>query len=522
MKYVLILLASFSVLASAYALPPCPSSGVLDNCFGSGISSGVSIAGDFKDGKLHGHGAVTWPNGEMYDGKWKNGVFHGQGTYTDVDGNKYVGHFKDGKADGQGTVTYPSGLTSVGQWNDGEFEKLIKTSPPRITDEHIGGLSGVYRAEAKGAYSTEAKGAYLTEAKGTHLTEMLLMPFLRQGFKQNICLMSRFRWMEKSDWIYPDPLACGIVRSLPRSSLSCEKNHHCFTAQVGDKEFFYSLSPDYQSIEAHISTSKNPQPIVLRLDRKNDENYESWLRDTEFKTLLSTFRNSTGQPGWASGTGFSVNESFVVTADHVVRNGTTGRLCKNVVIAFGPDFIESAVEVKIASTSPILDLAVLELPRLHDSVGELSLNPDFNVGNSVSHYGVVDWSAPYSASYSSTGLDLSIGQISSHIGNNTGWFSTNAFIKEGDSGGAILNSNSHVIGVAQKGKAILETGVSGKSTVLEGFLKASRVPYETADSVETLTFEEIEQKAKGFTALVFCKHPVDASGRQEELERDRR
>ncbi len=42
-------------------------------------------------------------------GKWKDGKKHGQGTLTYPDGEKYVGEFQDGKFNGQGTIIYPDG-----------------------------------------------------------------------------------------------------------------------------------------------------------------------------------------------------------------------------------------------------------------------------------------------------------------------------------------------------------------------------------------------------------------------------
>jgi len=45
----------------------------------------------------------------MYLGKFKDGKYHGQGTMTSPDGLKYVGGYKDGKKNGQGTGTWFDG-----------------------------------------------------------------------------------------------------------------------------------------------------------------------------------------------------------------------------------------------------------------------------------------------------------------------------------------------------------------------------------------------------------------------------
>ena len=45
----------------------------------------------------------------MYIGKFKNGKEHGQGTFTSPNGRKYVGEWKEGEKHGQGTFTYSRG-----------------------------------------------------------------------------------------------------------------------------------------------------------------------------------------------------------------------------------------------------------------------------------------------------------------------------------------------------------------------------------------------------------------------------
>ena len=79
--------------------------------------------GEFKDGKEHGQGTLTWSDGEKYVGEFKYGRFHGQGTYTKANGDKYVGEWKDGQLHGQGTWTYEDGRVEKGILKK---DKLIK------------------------------------------------------------------------------------------------------------------------------------------------------------------------------------------------------------------------------------------------------------------------------------------------------------------------------------------------------------------------------------------------------------
>ena len=57
---------------------------------------------------------------ETYLGERENGKYHGQGTLTLPDGDKYVGEWKDGKQHGQGTTTSSDGQKFVGEWKDGK------------------------------------------------------------------------------------------------------------------------------------------------------------------------------------------------------------------------------------------------------------------------------------------------------------------------------------------------------------------------------------------------------------------
>jgi hypothetical protein len=92
-----------------------------------------SYVGEWKDGNQHGQGSDTSVDGSGYVGEWKDGKKHGQGTFTstnwdllylggiDISEEEYVGEWKDDKEDGQGTWTYADGSKYVGEWKDGKF-----------------------------------------------------------------------------------------------------------------------------------------------------------------------------------------------------------------------------------------------------------------------------------------------------------------------------------------------------------------------------------------------------------------
>ena len=103
MKRLLAVLIILVLMPSpARALPPCPESGVWNNCFGTYKSD----------------------DGTKYVGEWKDDQSHGQGTETYANGDKYVGQWKDGKYHGQGIKTYADRRVEKGEWNNNKYIKI--------------------------------------------------------------------------------------------------------------------------------------------------------------------------------------------------------------------------------------------------------------------------------------------------------------------------------------------------------------------------------------------------------------
>lgn len=70
-----------------------------------------AYTGNFKNGKPHGYGEMSYTNGERFKGQWSYGNKNGNGTYyytkNDVDGRaKYEGNWKNDEKSGQGTMWY--------------------------------------------------------------------------------------------------------------------------------------------------------------------------------------------------------------------------------------------------------------------------------------------------------------------------------------------------------------------------------------------------------------------------------
>jgi hypothetical protein len=83
--------------------------------------STAHYAGPFNEyGERHGHGIVTWSNGDRYEGEFFNGVRHGDGSLFFADGSEYVGEWECNYMHGHGTRRFPNGDVYVGGYRDGK------------------------------------------------------------------------------------------------------------------------------------------------------------------------------------------------------------------------------------------------------------------------------------------------------------------------------------------------------------------------------------------------------------------
>lgn len=82
------------------------------------IYSNGTYEGEWKDGKRHGKGTMTYACGDIYYGEFIYDKRHGKGTITYACGNIYVGQWENNKRNGKGTCTYANGDVYVGEWKD--------------------------------------------------------------------------------------------------------------------------------------------------------------------------------------------------------------------------------------------------------------------------------------------------------------------------------------------------------------------------------------------------------------------
>ena len=78
--------------------------------------------GNLVNGKCHGKGVYTYPNGDRYEGAFVDGKKTGIGTMYFANGNRYEGEFKDGRFHGKGTFFYVNGNRLEGSCVEGNWQ----------------------------------------------------------------------------------------------------------------------------------------------------------------------------------------------------------------------------------------------------------------------------------------------------------------------------------------------------------------------------------------------------------------
>lgn len=72
--------------------------------------------GDWVDGNAEGQGTLVWKDGDRYEGEFENDMMEGQGTYYWADGRRYIGDFKNNVSEGYGIMYYSNGERYEGNW----------------------------------------------------------------------------------------------------------------------------------------------------------------------------------------------------------------------------------------------------------------------------------------------------------------------------------------------------------------------------------------------------------------------
>ena len=79
-------------------------------------------SGNFKNGKKHGKGMLTYPDGARYEGNWHKDKRQGQGRYFYPNRDMYEGNWGNDQKNGTGTYTHAADKSQfIGTWVNGAF-----------------------------------------------------------------------------------------------------------------------------------------------------------------------------------------------------------------------------------------------------------------------------------------------------------------------------------------------------------------------------------------------------------------
>ena len=130
-------------------------------------TDGSVYTGDLKDGPTygvkHGHGTLTFNDGETYTGQWVDDQMCGSGVYTDALEDTYDGQWKYNMRHGHGIHTYDAKCeTYEGQW---AYDKIDGTGKVMIKDAPAGAVQRTFEGQWKDGAPCGGRGTY-TDADG--------------------------------------------------------------------------------------------------------------------------------------------------------------------------------------------------------------------------------------------------------------------------------------------------------------------------------------------------------------------
>ena len=194
----------------------------------------------------------------------------------------------------------------------------------------------------------------------------------------------------------------------------------------------------------------------------------------------------------STGTGFVVSKRYIVTAEHVVDG------CSLVSVVLG----RNKIQAQTVSKDKDNDLALLKFNSSSNQTALLRRS-NLRMGESAINFGYPR------VGVLSSNPQITAGYVSALAGykNNSAFFQYSAPTQFGNSGGPVLDASGNVIGVVSAKLDDADNQLvnfATKSTILEGFLKANKVPFEKADLGDKLELPDIAEKAETFTVLVGC------------------
>ena len=433
----------------------------------SGENKGDRYVGEFKDWHYHGEGTYNWANGDKVSGKFKNNQpFRGTQTFgrEQFKGDKYVGGFKDWKYHGEGSYAFASsGNIYIGEFS---YDKrighgtLTRSNGEKYTGEWKDDdpWDGIYYRSSGEVWGTYNRGEWCGSCKPT---------------EKQLAATSG--------------LASLIVASIPSNA-----DIYINDSLKGRTQLEIKLVPGYHSVRVEkVGYEVFQQKIHLK---GSLEMWASLTAKPEAKVNLGSLALI------GTGTGFSVNKDYLVTAAHVVEE------CTSVKIRHGHE-TKAAKTVALDSAN---DLGLVRLEQRVWNVAKLRGGRPARKGERVSNYGYPLFG------HLADSATITQGNINNlaGLGNDSRFIQFDAPSQPGNSGGPVLDSSGNVVGVVshilskkyadQTGHITQNVNFAVKSYLVEGFLSSNNVTFEKAELAKELNLPDIAEIAEQFTVLVEC------------------
>ena len=197
------------------------------------------------------------------------------------------------------------------------------------------------------------------------------------------------------------------------------------------------------------------------------------------------------------GTGLFVSSSRVLTNHHVISS------CKDIELMRKGYASIAKVIAKDANS----DLAILEVDRANSSSLKFGTDKGVRIGDKIA---VLGYPLDVGAS-----IQLATGNISAltDLAEDTTRLQMSAPVQPGNSGGPLLDTNGHIVGVVY---AMVEKSISGrltqsvnlaiKANVAQMFLDSNNVDYTVESSGNAKDLVDIADEARGSVVKIICHH----------------
>lgn len=137
--------------------------GDCDNGIGQiALSNGSYFVGEFKEGRTHGYGIVTYRNGTVCEGYSRRSVWHGlRHCYYSPSGKRFFGNYNSGKRSAEGiTIDALGDIETEGFYFKGKLQRSYEIDRERLL-ERLLGMRAVATEEMLSALPAHMKVFYM-------------------------------------------------------------------------------------------------------------------------------------------------------------------------------------------------------------------------------------------------------------------------------------------------------------------------------------------------------------------------